>query len=130
VVELSALDGRLVSVGRSLEAGSTTLPVTFEFTADPSLVNGSTVEVYLLGGERENTLTLPIGAITESQGLYFVYQKVDDEGYIRHEVTLGSSDGERVEITAGITPGMEIVTRGAVHVKMATSSAIPHSHQH
>jgi RND family efflux transporter MFP subunit len=130
VVELSALGGRLVSVGRSLEVGSTTLPVTFEFTADPALVGGSAVEAYLLGAERDSVLTLPVGAITESQGLYFVYEKVDDEGYLRHEVQLGSSDGERVEITAGITPGMEIVTRGAVHIRMATSSAIPHSHQH
>jgi RND family efflux transporter MFP subunit len=130
VVELSALSGQLVSMGRSIDAGSTTVPFTFEFAADPSLVNGSTVEVYLLGAEHKNTLTLPIGALTESQGLYFVYQKVDDEGYIRHAVQLGSSDGRRVEIIAGITPGMEIVTRGAVHVKMATSSAIPHSHQH
>jgi RND family efflux transporter MFP subunit len=130
VVELSNLDGRLVAVGRSLTEGSTTVSVTFEFTADPWLIVGSTVEVYLLGTPHEGVLTLPVGALTESQGLYFVYQKVDDEGYIKHEVTVGESDGERVEITGGITPGMEIVTRGAVHVKMATNSAIPHSHQH
>jgi RND family efflux transporter MFP subunit len=130
VIELAAHGGRLVSVGRSLEAGSTTLPVTFEFTTNPSLIAGSTVEVYLLGTSRENVLTLPVDAITESQGLYFVYEKVDAEGYLRHEVQLGSSDGERVEITSGIKQGMKIVTRGAVHVKMATSSAIPHSHQH
>jgi RND family efflux transporter MFP subunit len=130
VVELSAHDGRLVSVGHSLTNGSTTIPVTFEFTSASSLIAGSTVEVYLLGASRENVLTLPVGALTESQGLYFVYERVDDEGYLRHEVTLGASDGEQVEILSGIEQGMTIVTRGAVHVKMATSSAIPHSHQH
>jgi RND family efflux transporter MFP subunit len=130
VIELSQNNGRLVSVGRSLTEGSTTIPVTFEFTSTPSLIAGSTVEVYLLGVERQNVLTLPVGALAESQGLYFVYEQVDAEGYIKHEVSLGASDGPRVEITAGITPGMRIVTSGAVHVKMATNSAIPHSHQH
>lgn len=130
VVALSERNGRLVSTGRSLEAGSTLIPVTFEFDAHPAVIPGSTAEVYLLGAERSDVLAIPVGALTESQGLYFVYEQIDHEGYLRHEVVPGASDGRRVEIISGIRPGMRIVTQGAVHVRMATSSAIPHSHQH
>lgn len=130
VVVLSEVGGRLVSAGRSLDSGSTLVPTTFEFDAHPAVIPGSMVEVYLLGAERENVLAIPVGALTESQGLYFVYEQVDHEGYLKHEVQPGASDGRNVEILSGIAPGMRIVTQGAVHVKMATSSAIPHSHQH
>lgn len=129
-VELGRRNGRLVSAGRSLDAGATLVPVTFEFDAHPSLVPGSVVEALLLGAPREGVLTVPAGALTESQGIYSVFEQIDSEGYLKHEVVPGASDGLRTEILSGLEPGMRIVTRGAVHVKMATATAIPHSHQH
>lgn len=127
---LAERGGRLVSAGRSIAPGETMIPVTFEFDAHPDLAAGSTTTVFLLGSGRENVLTLPLAAVTESQGAYFVFERIDDEGYLRRAVTLGASDGQRVEIVSGLREGAEIVTRGAVHVKMATASAIPHSHEH
>lgn len=129
-VPLVERNGRLISVGRSLESGSTLIPVTFEFDAHPAVIPGSIVEVYLLGAERDGVLVVPAGALTESQGSYFVYEQVDADGYVRHPVVTGATDGERVEIVSGIGPGLRIVTHGAVHVRMATTSAIPHSHEH
>ncbi|UKI39783.1 MAG: hypothetical protein L6V35_03065 [Alistipes putredinis] len=45
-------------------------------------------------------------------------------------MSIGATDGERAEILSGIEEGQRVVTRGAVHVKMAAMSAIPHSHSH
>jgi multidrug efflux pump subunit AcrA (membrane-fusion protein) len=58
--------------------------------------------------------------------------QLDKEGYQRREVTLGGSDGQRVEIKSGLKEGEKVVTKGAIHVKLASASnAIPaHTHEH
>ena len=130
LVELEKQNGKILSVGRSHDGSSTLIPVTFEFDSHPGVVPGSLVEVYLLGRARQGVIALPETAIAEAQGVYYVYVQLDEECYERREVKIGASDGKQVEILSGIQPGERVVTRGAVHVKMATSSAIPHSHSH
>ena len=43
-----------------------------------------------------------------------------------------AGNGERIEITDGLKPGETVVTKGAIHVKLASASnAIPaHTHSH
>lgn len=129
---LENLGGKVLSFGKSSGDTSYYVPVTFEFDNRGDMVPGAFVEVFLLSGERQGVITLPESALTEEQGLYFVYQKLDDECYKKQEVQLGTSNGERVEILSGLKDGDTVVTRGAIHVKLAAASnAIPaHSHNH
>lgn len=132
VYSLENLGGKLLSFGKSSGDTSYYVPVTFEFDNRGDMVLGSFVEVYLLSGERSGVLSLPLSALTEEQGVYFVYLKLDEECYKKQEVKLGTSDGSRVEILSGIKDGDTVVTRGAIHVKLASASnAIPaHTHNH
>lgn len=132
VYSLESLGGKLLSFGKSSGDTSYYVPVTFEFDNRGDMVPGSFVEVYLLSGERNGVLSLPLSALTEEQGVYFVYLKLDEECYKKQEVKLGTSDGSRVEILSGVKDGDTVVTRGAIHVKLASASnAIPaHTHNH
>lgn len=132
VYSLESLGGKLLSFGKSSGDTSYYVPVTFEFDNRGEMIPGSFVEVYLLSGERNGVLSLPLSALTEEQGVYFVYLKLDEECYKKQEVKLGTSDGSRVEILSGIKDGDTVVTRGAIHVKLASASnAIPaHTHNH
>ena len=132
VYSLESLGGKLLSFGKSSGDASYYVPVTFEFDNRGDMVPGSFVEVDLLSGERNGVLSLPVSALTEEQGVYFVYLKLDAECYKKQEVKLGASDGSRVEILSGIKDGDMVVTRGAIHVKLASASnAIPaHTHNH
>lgn len=132
VYSLENLGGKLLSFGKSSGDTSYYVPVTFEFDNRGDMVPGSFVEVYLLSGERNGVLSLPVSALTEEQGVYFVYLKLDEECYKKQEVKLGTSDGSRVEILSGVKDGDTVVTRGAIHVKLASASnAIPaHTHNH
>jgi len=58
--------------------------------------------------------------------------QLDPETYVKREVKLGASDGTRVQILEGLSPGETIVSRGVAQVKMASfSGAIPgHTHSH
>ena len=132
VYSLENLGGKLLSFGKSSGDASYYVPVIFEFDNRGDMVPGSFVEVYLLSGERSGVLSLPLSALTEEQGVYFVYLKLDEECYKKQEVKLGTSDGSRVEILSGVKDGDTVVTRGAIHVKLASASnAIPaHTHNH
>lgn len=128
--KLEALNGRLVSYGKS--AGETFfIPVFFEFDNIGDILPGAYAEVYLLGQPRKEVLAVPASALTEEQGLYFVYVQLSDEHYEKREVKPGASDGERREILAGLANGEKVVSKGAYHIKLSTASAsIPHGHEH
>ncbi|MDD3077401.1 MAG: efflux transporter periplasmic adaptor subunit, partial [Proteiniphilum sp.] len=70
-------------------------------------------------------------AITEEQGLYFVYIQLHEDAYKKQAVTMGQNDGERVQILAGLKQGDNVVVNGVYQVKLAaTSSVIPEGHSH
>ena len=130
VYELEALNGKLLSYGKS--AGSFYVPVTFSFDNKGEIIPGSFVEIYLLSKDMENSIVLPVEALTEEQGLYFIYIQKCEESYKKQEVKLGASNGKEVHILSGVQPGDKVVVKGAYHVKLASASnALPaHSHEH
>lgn len=132
VYDISELDGSLVARGQTSSDNSAFIPITFEFNNTGGIVPGCYAEIYLLTTNRENVISVPLSALTEEQGIHYVYVKVDEEGYVKKEVKLGASDGERVELLAGLTPGEELVSKGAIKVKLASATAaIPaHNHNH
>ncbi len=132
VYSLDELGGRLVSRGRAT-GGSPYVPVTFEFDNRGSLVAGTAVEVWLLGSERQGVVSVPRSALTEEQGLYYIYIKEGADVYRKQEVVTAGDDGRRVAIASGLKGGEEVVTAGAYEVKLAAlSGALPegHSHEH
>ena len=130
VYRLADLNGRLLSYGKTSDGGAAYIPVTFEFDNIGDIVPGTFADIYLLSYMKENTLFVPESALTEEQGLYFVYLKIGEEVYKKQEVAIGQSDGIRVEILKGLGSGDEVVTKGTYQVKLSTAStAIPgHSH--
>ncbi len=132
VYQLDQLHGKVLSYGKTTDQSSFFVPITFEFDNRVEVVPGSYVEVYLLSSEMPDVLALPKSAITEEQGLYFVYLQLDEEGYKKQEITLGADNGQETEIRSGLKAGDRVVVSGAIHVKLASASnAIPaHTHNH
>lgn len=132
VYNVKALKGRLVSCGRVASEGSAYIPVTFEFENRGGFIPGSFAEVWLLSDSREDALSVPVGALSEDQGVFAVFVRLEEEIFKRQEVTIGHSNGQRVEILAGLRGGEEVVVRGTHQVKLASAStAIPgHTHNH
>lgn len=129
-VSIASLGGRLLSVGRSSAESSYYIPVAFEFVNNGDIVPGSFAEVWLRTAERQGVLSLPVSAITEEQGLYFVYLKLDGSCYRKQEVMLGESDGIRVEIISGLKAGDNVVVKGAYNVRLASASNVIPAHTH
>lgn len=132
VYSLAQMDGRLVATGKQTGDGSPYIPVTFEFSNRADVAPGSFVETYLLTAPRQGVMSVPVSALTDEQGLNFVYIQTDPTCYERREVVIGQTDGERVEIKSGLKAGEKVVTEGAVQVRLAgASTTIPgHTHNH
>jgi len=130
-VDISTLHGRKAAGSGSVSATPGYVPVVFTFDNNGDFVPGQYVEVYLLGQPRKDVITVPLSAISEQQGNYFVYIRIDDEGYVKSPVTLGARDGRRVEITHGVHPHDDVVVEGVTAVRLAeTSGAVPEGHTH
>ncbi|MFT3740648.1 MAG: efflux RND transporter periplasmic adaptor subunit [Breznakibacter sp.] len=131
VYKLSDLNGRLLSFGKTSGGQSFFIPVTFEFDNVGDIIPGSFITVYLLSSAQSNVLSVPVTAITEEQGLYFVFLQLDEEGYKKQEVTLGQNNGERVQVLSGLDAGDEVVIKGVYQVRLASvASVMPEGHGH
>ena len=131
-INLKAVNGKMISTPSTATAQQTGyIPIHFSFDNNGAAVPGAYVEVYLIGSTKPDAIVLPIDAITEQQGKHYVYVKLDDECYEKRLVTLGNSDGSEIEILSGLSRKDEVVTKGAVIVKLAESSgAVPEGHSH
>lgn len=131
VYDLTQLNGKLLSYGRGTLAGGAYVPVVFELDNRGEVVPGACVEVYLRSSAVDNAWVVPVSALTEEQGLYFVYLRLDEEGYKKQEVSIGDTDGAHVRILSGLHEGDRVVTRGVYQVKLAANSGvIPEGHSH
>ena len=131
VYKLSDLNGRLLSFGKGCGQQSFYIPVTFEFDNVGDIIPGSFTEVFLLSTAFENVISVPTSALTEEQGLHFVYLQLEDEVFRKQEVTLGQNNGERVQILEGLNVNERVVTNGVYQVKLAAASSVmPEGHSH
>ncbi|OAV63703.1 Macrolide-specific efflux protein macA precursor [Bacteroidales bacterium Barb4] len=124
------MNGRLLSYARSPEEGSFYVPVSFEFDNRGGIVSGAYAEVFLLASPVPDVLCVPLSALTEEQGVYFVYIQLDEDCYRKQEVTTGADNGAEVRILSGLTAGDVVVTEAAYHLKLATASAAMPAHTH
>ena len=128
---LADLNGKLLSFGKAADKASFYIPVTFEFDNRGDFIPGSYVEVYLLGTPQENVISIPVSALTEEQGIYFVYIQTGNEEYQKREIAIGENDGKNVRVLSGLDRGDKVVVKGAYQVKLASnSSVLPEGHSH
>lgn len=131
VYDISDFNGRRSTDGRSVVAQQGYFPVYFTLSNNGTLSAGSFCEVYLTGESRDSVVSVPVSALSEQQGEYFVYVQVHDDAYDKRPVKLGADAGDRVEILSGLKDGDKVVTSGTTFVRLAeTSGAVPEGHSH
>ena len=102
--------------------------VSLQIDNNGSFVTGGFVEVYLKTLSNSQALTIPVSALLEEQGRFFVYVQVTPELFEKQDVEIGATDGLKVEITKGITQNQRIVTVGAVFIKLAQATGSLDAH--
>lgn len=129
---IEELNGSLLAAGVSVAENNHYLPIIFEVENKGNLLEGAFTEVYLKTSRKSAVLAIPLTAMTEEQGEYYVYTQVSGETYSKRAVSPGKNDGLLVEILSGIEPGERIVTRGVVLVKATSmvTGVVDQGHSH
>ena len=132
VFSTEALNGRVISFGKSVSGNSPLVPITFEIDNIGNLIPGSIAEVFLKSTPILNALIVPTSALLEEQGHFYVYVQTGGESFEKREVTLGATDGINVQLISGVAEGERVVTKGAYQIKLSTASGeLPaHGHEH
>jgi membrane fusion protein, heavy metal efflux system len=132
VFDIEDMNGTLLSAGVSVAENDHYLPVIFKLENDGRLLEGAFTEVYLQAEKKKDILTVPVTALTEEQGAYYLYVQVTGESYSKRSVIPGEHDGVNVEITGGLSPGERVVTRGVMLVKAASmlTGVVGDGHSH
>jgi membrane fusion protein, heavy metal efflux system len=126
------MNGKVLSYGKAVGETDPLLPVTFQLTNNGMLVPGEPVEVFLLSKPIANALVVPISALIEELGNFYVYVQTAGETFDKRLVTPGAQDGSRVQLITGVKEGERVVTKGGYLIKLATQSgSVPaHGHEH
>lgn len=129
---LGDFQGSIRSKNAWVGSNSARIPVTFAVENSGDLIPGMFLEAFLLTGKKEIAIVVPLSAIIEEQGQYFVFVQSGGESFHKQEVEISGNDGVSAEIKSGIHPGDRIVTRGALQIKLAAMAGdLPlHGHTH
>jgi len=109
------------------ELNPSTLGAIFELPNPASTLRpGMRAEVSLIVSKRANILSIPREALQGDRSNRFVFIKDYEleNAYVRIPVSVGEISGERAEITAGLLPGDEVVTKGSYSLSFAGKGSV------
>ncbi len=126
---LNELNGKIVSVGKSLSNDNFAIPVTIQIENNGQFIPGEFVQLYLKSRSSNESFTVPNSALLEEQGLFYVLVQITPELFEKKEVKTGATDGIKTEIINGLAENDRIVTKGAMLVKLSQASGAldPHA---
>lgn len=125
---LDQLNGKILSFGKSTNDDNFLIPVNLQIDNNGSFIPGGFVELYLKTITNKQALTIPITALIEELGNFFVFVQITPELFEKREVKLGVTDGIKSEIVKGISQNDRIVTKGAVFIKLAQATSTLDAH--
>jgi RND family efflux transporter MFP subunit len=126
------LNGKLLAVGKTTAGISPFIPVHFQIDGKPGMLPGSFAEVFLKTIPINDALVIPVSALVEEQGIFYVYVQTEGESFQKRELKLGANDGQKVQVISGVSEGERVVTKGGYQIKLSQASgALPaHGHEH
>lgn len=87
---------------------------------------GMRAELSLIVAQRDSVLSIPRAALQGDRTNRFVFIKDYEiaNTFVRVPVIIGDQNNERIEITSGLYPGDEVVTRGAYALSFAGKGSV------
>lgn len=125
---LEELNGKIVSVGQNTNHDNYLIPLSLQIDNKGTFLPGGFVELFLKTISNKKALTIPNTALTEEQGVFFVYVQINPELFEKREVKTGATDGFKTEVMRGLSQNERIVTTGAILVKLSQASGTLDAH--
>ncbi|MBT3208448.1 MAG: efflux RND transporter periplasmic adaptor subunit [Bacteroidetes bacterium] len=127
-ISLEQLNGKILSIGSSVQKNGKYIPVYFEVENDGSFIENAFVECFLKTGIVSNQIVIPKSALIEELGTFSVFIQTNGESFEKREIKTATKDGENVQVISGLNEGERIVTIGAMQIKLTSLSTGMDSH--
>jgi len=117
-------DGRLVSIGQTVNAETRAVPVIYEVT-NPSqrLRDGNFVEITIDTSGDAQVLAVPKSAVVREQGETFVYVLTGGETFERRSIALGAEGSDFYEVKSGLKESDRVVVEGVYQLRTTQPTA-------
>ncbi|MEQ1644380.1 MAG: efflux RND transporter periplasmic adaptor subunit [Pyrinomonadaceae bacterium] len=111
-------DGRLVSIGQTVNEQTRTFPVIYE-VKNPfnRLKDGNFIEITIDTSGDRKVLAVPKSAVVREQGETFVFVFDGGETFERRQIALGAEGADFYEIVSGLKEGERIVIEGVYQLR-------------
>ena len=123
----------VIASGSILDPETRRVPITFELeNHEGELKVGEFTQVNLQTSHGREAVSVPRSAVIDDDGTPVVYVQSGGESFVRRVITIGTIDGNWVEVFSGVNEGERVVTEGAYKVKLASSATdeVGHGHAH
>ena len=120
-------EAKLVHIAAVADEVAGTIEAAFHVSnPDRSLRPGMKAEFSVVVSEREDVMSIPRSAVQGDAAERFVYIKDFElkNAFVRVPVVLGAQNDRFVEVTQGLLPGDEVVTRGAYALAFAGKGSV------
>lgn len=116
-------DGRLVSIGQTVNEQTRTVPVIYEVKNPANrLRDGMFVEITVDTSGNQTVLAVPKRAVITEQGQTFVFVFDGGETFEKRPVALGVEGADFYEIKSGLKEGERVVTEGIYQLRSTQPS--------
>lgn len=116
-------DGRLVSIGQTVNEQTRTVPVIYEVKNPANrLRDGMFVEITVDTSGKQTVLAVPKQAVVTEQGQSFVFIFDGGESFVKRPVALGTEGADYYEIKSGLKEGERVVTEGIYQLRSTQPS--------
>ncbi len=111
-------DGRLVSIGQTVDPQTRTVPVIYE-VKNPlgRLREGNFVEMTIDTSREAKVIAVPKKSIVNEQGQTFVFVFTGGESFEKRPVVLGAEGADFYEVKSGLKESERIVTTGVYQLR-------------
>jgi len=117
-------DGRLVTIGQTVDPQTRTVPVVFEVTNPLNhLRDGMFVEITIDTTGENKVLSVPKQAVITEQGRTYVYVFEGGEVFEKRVVVVGSEGADYYEIKSGVKEGERVVVEGIYQLRSTQPGA-------
>jgi multidrug efflux pump subunit AcrA (membrane-fusion protein) len=117
-------DGRLVSIGQTIDPQTRTVPVIYEVKNPLNrLRDGNFVEITIDTSGETKVIAVPKNAVVNEQGQTFVFVFTGGETFERRAVALGAEGADFYEVKTGLKEGDRVVTEGIYQLRATQPAA-------
>jgi cobalt-zinc-cadmium efflux system membrane fusion protein len=120
-------EAKLAHIATIADADSNTIEAAFHVPNPDTLLRpGMKAEFSIVVSTRENVMSIPRSAVQGDAANRFVYIKDYDlkNAFVKTSIVLGAQNDQFVEVTKGLFPGDEVVTRGAYALGFAGKGSV------